>query len=195
MRDAYAAARSSQRQPCRRWARSGAWLVVSPVARSTELSVTRGVTDPTLQPLQDQDRCVLGMRPVRGISDRASLKPQSKDRSLCVRRRVVSQAGKLTRAYLRNAGTYWSYERALLYRIPEGVPHVIAAAQRASVSHAASTLLMTGGWSSSTPSLSQTISEWRPKRQQHNRIVRVSINGDFCWRLEQLNTSRNPPSC
>ena len=22
--------------------------------------------------------------------------------------------------------------------------------------------------------------------------VRVSINGDFCWRLEQLNTSRNP---
>ena len=28
------------------------------------------------------------------------------------------QAGKLTRAYLRNAGTYWSYERALLYRIP-----------------------------------------------------------------------------
>ena len=58
------------------------------------------------------------MRPVRGMSNRAPLKPQSKDRSLCVRRRVVSQAGKLTRAYLRNAGTYWSYERALLYRIP-----------------------------------------------------------------------------
>ena len=134
MRDAYAAALSSQRQPCRRWARSGAWLVVSPVARSTELSVTRGVTDPTLQPLQDQDRCVLGMRPVRGISDRASLKLQSKDRSLCVRRRVVSQAGKLTRAYLRNAGTYWSYERALLYRIPEGVPHVIAS-RRSSACH------------------------------------------------------------
>ena len=178
----------------RRWARSGAWLVVSPAARSTERSVTRGVTDQPLQPLQVQDRCVLGMRPVRGISDRAPLKPQSKDRSLCVRRRVLSQAGRITRAYLRNAGTYWSYERALLFRIPEGVPHVIAAAQRASVSHAASTLLMTGGWSSSTPSLSRTISEWQPKRQQHNRIVRVSINGDSFWRLEQLNTSRNLPS-
>ena len=43
---------------------------------------------------------------------------QSKDRSLCVRRRVVSQAGKLTLAYLRNAGTYWGYDRALLYSIP-----------------------------------------------------------------------------
>jgi hypothetical protein len=57
------------------------------------------------------------MRPVRGISNRAPLKPQSKDRSLCVRRRVISQAG-LSRAYLRNAGTYWSYDRALLHRIP-----------------------------------------------------------------------------
>ena len=57
------------------------------------------------------------MRPVRGMSNRAPLKPQSKDRSLCVRRRVISQAG-LSRAYLRNAGTYWSYDRALLYRIP-----------------------------------------------------------------------------
>ena len=68
-------------------------------------------------------------------------------------------------------------------------------AQRASVSHAASTLLMTGGWISSTPSLSRTISEWQPKRQQHNQIVRVSINGDSFWRLEHLDTRRNLPSC
>ena len=33
-------------------------------------------------------------------------------------RRVVSQAGVFTRAYLRNAATCWSYERALLHRIP-----------------------------------------------------------------------------
>jgi hypothetical protein len=74
----------------------GSWF--SPAARSTERSVTRGVTDQPLQPLQVQDRCVLGMRLVRGISDRAPLKPQSKDRSLCVRRRVVSRAGVFTRS-------------------------------------------------------------------------------------------------
>jgi hypothetical protein len=74
----------------------GSWF--SPAARSTERSVTRGVTDQPLQPLQVQDRCVLGMRPVRGISDRAPLKPQSKDRSLGVWRRVVSRAGVFTRS-------------------------------------------------------------------------------------------------
>jgi hypothetical protein len=179
MRDAYAAARSSQRQPCRRWARSGAWLVVSPAARSTERSVTRGVTDPTLQPLQDQDRCVLGMRPVRGISDRASLKPQSKDRSLCVRRRVVSQAGKLTRAYLRNAGTYWSYERALLYRIPSWS----SACHSRDKKSAASTLPVTGGWSSSTPSLSRTESEWRPTQAEIHPLAKTD------WRLKQHNNN------
>jgi hypothetical protein len=92
--------------------------VVSPAERAAERSVTRGVTDPPRSLCRTETRCARSMRPVRGISNRAPLKPQSKDRSLCVRRRVISQAGKLSRAYLRNAGTYWSYDRALLYRIP-----------------------------------------------------------------------------
>ena len=91
--------------------------MVSPAERAAERSVTRGVTDPPRSLCRTETRCARSMRPVRGISNRAPLKPQSKDRSLCVRRRVISQAG-LSRAYLRNAGTYWSYDRALLYRIP-----------------------------------------------------------------------------
>jgi hypothetical protein len=90
-------------------------------------------------------------------------------------------------------GTHRTYERALLHRIPEEVPHDIVATQHASLSHAASTLLVTGGWSSSALSFSRTKSEWRPERHNTHRIVRISINGDFCWRLKQLDTSRNPP--
>ena len=82
----------------------GSWLV-SPAERAAERSVTRGVTDPPRSLCRTETRCARSMRPVRGISNRAPLKPQSKDRSLCVRRRVISQAGKLSRAYLRNAGT------------------------------------------------------------------------------------------
>jgi hypothetical protein len=159
------------------------------------VSHTRGVTDPTLQPLQDQGRCVLGMRPLRGISDRAPLEAPAQGQEPARPAESCQPSGCVYPKRISGTpGTHRTYERALLHRIPEGVPHFIAAAQRASVSHAVSTLLMTGGWSSSTPSLSRTISEWQPKRQQHNRIVRVSINGDSFWRLEQLNTSRNLPS-
>ncbi len=47
--------------------------------------------------------------------------------------RVVSLAGVFTRAYLRNAATGRTYERALLIHVP-GVLRVIAAAQHASLS-------------------------------------------------------------
>jgi hypothetical protein len=39
----------------------------------------------------------------------------------------------LPEAYLRTPGTHRSYERALLYRMPNGVPHVIASTQHASL--------------------------------------------------------------
>ena len=119
------------------WIGRGAWLVVSPAERATRRSVTHGVTNPPRSLCRAKDRCVRGMRPVRGISNRAPHKPQSRDQSVCVRRRVVSRAGVFTRSVsqirLRTPGTHRSYERALLYRMPNGVPHVIASTQHASL--------------------------------------------------------------
>ena len=159
------------------------------------VSHTRGVTDPTLQPLQDQGRCVLGMRPLRGISDRAPLEAPAQGQEPARPAESCQPSGCVYPKRISGTpGTHRTYERALLHRIPEGVPHDIVATQHASLSHAASTLLVTGGWSSSAPSFSRTKSEWRPERHNTHRIVRVDIKGDFCWRLEQLNTSRNPPS-
>ena len=95
-------------------------FVVCPAGRAARRSVAecRGIPQPTTsQPLREQRLIRAAQQPSQGVSNRApQTRSQSADRIICVRRGVASQPG-FTRAYLRNAGTYWSYERALLHRI------------------------------------------------------------------------------
>jgi hypothetical protein len=73
------------------------------------------------------------MQQSQGVSIGAPQVSQSEDWIACVWRRVASQAGVFTRAYLRNAATDWSYGSALLHRFPSGVLRGKAALQHASV--------------------------------------------------------------
>jgi len=112
--------------------------VVFPADSAAGQSVTRGVTDQPHSLCRAENRCVRSMRPVRGMSNRAPLKPQSKDRSLCVRRRVVSRAGVFTQAYLRNAWNPSELRESPFTPRFVGVPHVIAATQHASLNQSKS---------------------------------------------------------
>ena len=119
-----------QRWPCR-----GAPLVVSSAEGATRRSVTVCRDRPAPQPLREQEQIRAVLWQSQGVSIGAPKVSQSEDWIANVRRRVVSQAGVFTRAYPRNAATDWSYERALLHRVPNGVLRGIATIQQASLSY------------------------------------------------------------
>ncbi len=112
------------------------------------------------------NRC--GERPT---GPRSRLK--SKDRSLCIQWRVFSRVDGFTRAYLRKAGTYWTYERALLHSIRRSYACHNRDIARNSIAcsfhYAGDRRRLSGGRNSSTLSLSQTISEWLPKNHNSSR--------------------------
>ncbi len=85
-------------------------------------------------PCGSKNRYVRQMQQSQGVSNGAPQVSQYEDWIACVRRRVASQAGVFTRAYLRNAATDWSYGSALLHRFPSGVLRDKAALQHASLS-------------------------------------------------------------
>ena len=123
------------RQRCwtlQRW--RGSPLVDSPAEGAARRSVTVYRDRPAPQPLREQEQIRAVMWQSQGVSIGAPKVSQSEDWIANVRRRVVSQAGVFTRAYPRNAATDWSYERALLHRVPNGVLHGIATIQQASLS-------------------------------------------------------------
>ena len=91
------------------------------------------MTDLPRSPCGNKNRYVRQMQQSQGVSNGAPQVSQYEDWIACVRRRVASQAGVFTRAYLRNAATDWSYGSALLHRVPSGVLRGKAALQHASV--------------------------------------------------------------
>ena len=105
------------------------------------------VTDLPRSPCGNRNRYVLQMPQSQGVSIGAPQVSQSGDWIACVWRRVASQAGVFTRAYLRNAATDWSYGSALLHRVPSGVLRGKAALQHASV-HSAGVFKSAAGNSS-----------------------------------------------
>ena len=74
------------------------------------------------------------MRPLRGISDRAPLEAPAQGQEPARPAESCQPSGCVYPKRISGTpGTHRSYERALLYRMPNGVLHVIASTQHASL--------------------------------------------------------------